>query len=69
MGNNELKIFENSEFGKLNVLVIDGKEYFPATECAKILGYTSTGADSSWFLENRKKPKISPVVSAALPRS
>lgn len=41
MGNNELKIFENSEFGKLNVLVIDGKEYFPATECAKILGYTN----------------------------
>jgi prophage antirepressor-like protein len=42
MGNNELKIFENSEFGKLNVLVIDGKEYFPATECAKILGYSDT---------------------------
>lgn len=41
MRNNELKIFENSEFGKLNVLVIDGKEYFPATECAKILGYTN----------------------------
>lgn len=41
MGNNELKIFENSEFGKLNVLVIDGKEYFPAIECAKILGYAN----------------------------
>lgn len=39
MGNNELKIFENSEFGKLSVLVIDGKEYFPAIECAEILGY------------------------------
>lgn len=39
MGSNELKIFENSEFGQLKVLIIDGKEYFPATECAKILGY------------------------------
>lgn len=36
---NELKVFENSQFGKLNIMIIDGKEYFPATECAKILGY------------------------------
>lgn len=36
---NELKVFQNSEFGELGVLTIDGKEYFPATQCAKILGY------------------------------
>lgn len=36
---NELKIFQNSEFGELGVMMIDGKEYFPATQCAKILGY------------------------------
>lgn len=35
----ELKTFNNSEFGELGVLEIDGKEYFPATSCAKILGY------------------------------
>ena len=29
----------NSEFGELGVLTIDGKEYFPATQCAKILGH------------------------------
>lgn len=34
-----LKIFQNSEFGELRVLTIDGKEYFTATQCAKILGY------------------------------
>lgn len=34
-----LKIFQNSEFGELRVLTIDGKEYFPATQCAKILGH------------------------------
>ena len=34
-----LKIFQNSEFGELEILIIDGKEYFPAIECAKILGY------------------------------
>lgn len=35
----ELKTFNDSEFGELGVLEIDGKEYFPATSCAKILGY------------------------------
>ncbi|WP_353892925.1 phage antirepressor KilAC domain-containing protein [Proteinivorax hydrogeniformans] len=35
----EMKTFNNTEFGKIGVLVINGKEYFPATECAKILGY------------------------------
>lgn len=38
---NELKVFKNSEFGELKIMVIDGKEYFPATECAKMLGYSN----------------------------
>lgn len=37
--NNELQVFNSSEFGSLSVLMIDGKAYFPATECANILGY------------------------------
>lgn len=36
---NELKVFSNSEFGELGVMLIDGKEYFPATQCAAILGH------------------------------
>lgn len=36
---NELKVFSNSEFGELGVMLIDGKEYFPATQCAITLGY------------------------------
>ncbi len=36
---NELKVFSNTEFGELGVMVIDGKEYFPATQCAALLGY------------------------------
>lgn len=36
---NELKVFQNSEFGELGVLTIDGKEFFPASQCAKILGH------------------------------
>lgn len=36
---NDLKVFNSTEFGELGVMLIDGKEYFPATQCAKILGY------------------------------
>lgn len=34
-----LKVFNSSEFGELGVLSIEGREYFPATACAKLLGY------------------------------
>lgn len=36
---NDLKMFSNSEFGELGVMTVEGREYFPATQCAKILGY------------------------------
>lgn len=36
---NDLKVFSSTEFGELGIMLIDGKEYFPATQCAKILGY------------------------------
>lgn len=36
---NGLQVFRNSEFGTLGVLIIDGKEMFPATDCARLLGY------------------------------
>lgn len=36
---NKLKVFSSSEFGELGVMLIGGKEYFPATQCAKLLGY------------------------------
>lgn len=38
---NEIKLFDNTEFGELGIMVIDGKEYFPAIQCAKLLGYTN----------------------------
>lgn len=39
--NNQIQAFENSEFGRLDVLMIEGKEHFPATECARMLGYSN----------------------------
>lgn len=36
---NELQIFENSEFGSVRTVDIDGKPYFMASDVAKALGY------------------------------
>lgn len=36
---NEMQVFQNSEFGELGVLEVNGRPYFPATACAKTLGY------------------------------
>lgn len=41
--NNSMLTVSNSEFGKLEILMEDGKELFPAAECAKILGYADPG--------------------------
>ena len=41
--NSNLLTVSNSEFGKLNILMEDGKELFPANDCAKILGYSNPG--------------------------
>lgn len=35
------KIFNNRQFGALEVVLIDGKEFFPAIDCAEMLGYTN----------------------------
>lgn len=37
--NKELQTFTNPLFGDLEILTIGGKEYFPATKVASILGY------------------------------
>lgn len=36
---NELQIFESPEFGNLEIVMVDGKEYFKAYRVAKMLGY------------------------------
>lgn len=35
----ELQVFKNSEFGELKILEVNGKMCFPATNCARVLGY------------------------------
>ena len=38
---NQIQIFDCMEFGKIEVLFDDSKPFFPATECAAILGYSN----------------------------
>ena len=35
----QIQQFHSKEFGSLDIMLIDGKTYFPATECAVLLGY------------------------------
>ncbi|MGV2537827.1 DNA-binding protein, partial [Bacillus thuringiensis] len=37
----KMQTFAHNMFGKLEVFIKDGKEYFPATEVAKVVGYTN----------------------------
>ena len=39
---NELKIFENSDFGKVRILEVENEPYFVGKDVAEILGYTNT---------------------------
>jgi len=36
---NQVQVFQDEEFGKIEVIMFKGKPYFPATDCAKLLGY------------------------------
>ncbi|AEW58635.1 TPA: phage antirepressor Ant [Bacillus cereus] len=38
---NEVKIFSHNMFGNLGILIKEGKEFFPATDVAKVLGYSN----------------------------
>ena len=36
---NAMQVFKHTEFGEIGVIEIDGKPYFPSTDCARVLGY------------------------------
>lgn len=39
---NEIKIFENAEFGKVRTVIIDGEIWFVGKDVVELLGYTNT---------------------------
>ena len=42
MKSEELKLFENLEFGKIRTMTEEGEQYFLGSDIAKILGYSNT---------------------------
>jgi prophage antirepressor-like protein len=38
---NQIQQFHNEEFGSLDIFMIEDKPYFPATNCAALLGYSN----------------------------
>lgn len=39
---NELRIFENPDFGEVRTVIIGGKVYFAGVDIARALGYSNT---------------------------
>ena len=55
---NNLKIFENPEFGNIRVLTIENEPYFVGNEIAKILGYSNTRDALAKHVENEDKNTV-----------
>lgn len=62
---NELKIFENSEFGKVRVIEQNGAPWFVASDVAKSLGYENPSRDVQRHC--KKVNKFSPTESVGTP--
>lgn len=52
---NELKVFENTEFGKVRTMTIDGKPYFVGKDVAEILGYSNSSKAVSNHVDDDDK--------------
>ena len=61
---NDLKVFSNSEFGELGVMLIGGKEYFPATQCAKLIGHENPARAVRKFCKGVTK-MVTPTVGGS----
>lgn len=52
---NELKIFENPEFGQVRTVTIDGEPWFVGKDVAMALGYKDTSDSLKKHVENEDK--------------
>lgn len=52
---NELKVFENPEFGTVRTVVIDGEPWFVAKDIAQALGYSKTDSATRLVDDDDKK--------------
>ena len=52
---NEIKIFENEEFGQVRAVMIDDEPWFVGKDVATILGYTDTFGALKKYVANDDK--------------
>ena len=55
---NELKIFENAEFGKIRTVEVDGQPYFVGKDVADILGYQNGSRDINRHVDEEDRHKV-----------
>lgn len=60
----EIKIFNNPEFGEVRTIVIDGEPWFVGNDCAKALGYKNLYNGVNKNVDDEDK-RVSPVGSAS----
>lgn len=54
---NEIQIFQNSEFGKVRTIIIDGEPWFVGNDIAKPLGYSAPKNAVAKFVDDEDKQK------------
>lgn len=55
---NEIKIFDNPEFGKVRTLEINGEPYFVGKDVADILGYQNGSRDVNRHIDDEDRTKV-----------
>ena len=55
---NEIKIFENEEFGSVRTMEINGEPYFVAKDVADILGYQNGSRDINRHVDEDDREKV-----------
>ncbi|WP_418437208.1 Bro-N domain-containing protein [Blautia sp.] len=55
---NELKIFENAEFGQVRTVTIDSEPWFVGKDVAEALGYSDTNKAVAMHVEEYELPII-----------
>lgn len=55
---NEIKIFDNPEFGKVRTMEINGEPYFVGKDVADILGYQNGSRDVNRHIDDEDRTKV-----------
>lgn len=63
---NKIQIFENSEFGSIRTLEIDGEPYFVGKDVAEVLGYSNTKDAISTHVDDEDRTVIQRSENATL---